>query len=310
MKIVFLDTATVGKDVSLKGFEALGDFVSYPVTKPEEVLQRCEGAQIVITNKVRIQREHVEALPELKLICLAATGMDNIDLMACEERGVVVKNVKGYSTDSVAQLTIAMVLSLMCKLKKQDEFGKNGWVHDELFTNLDNPFHELAGKTWAVIGLGEIGGKVASVASAFGCKALYYSTSGKNNREEYQRVDLEQALASDVISVHCPLSEVTKDLINHKNVGLLKEDAILINVARGGVVNERAIVDRFRETRLMLGFDVASVEPIHRENPLLEIAGSSRLILTPHVAWSSLEARGRLIKGILANINSWQEGAQ
>lgn len=305
MKIVFLDTATVGQDVSLELFRDFGALELHEVTTAEQVVDRCQEAEVVITNKVKILKEHIERLPKLKLICLAATGMDNIDLKACAQKGVEVKNVAGYSTHSVAQISLAMVLNLKSRLEEQNKFGKNNWFNDKIFTNLDSPFAELYGKTWGIIGLGAIGTQVARVASALGCEVVYYSSSGVDRSKEYRRVELEELLGCDVISVHCPLNERTQNLINESNTSYLKESAILVNVARGGVVSERAIVDRFKESKLSLGFDVASVEPIEKENPLLEIADSPRLILTPHIAWSSLEARSRLIKGIYNNIKGY-----
>lgn len=305
MKIVFLDAATVGKDVSLSAIEEFGELKVFSVTEPAQVVERCAQADIVITNKVRITRQHIRLLPKLKLICLAATGMDNVDLAACEERGVEVKNVKGYSSDSVAQVAVTTALALQCKLFEQDRFGKNDWVHDKVFTNLDNPFTELAGKTWGIIGLGDIGSKVADIASAFGCNVIYYSSSGADRSKVYKRAQLDEVLGAHVISVHCPLTDKTRSLIDESNVGFLRDDAVFVNAARGGVVDERAMVKRFKESNLRLGFDVVDGEPIRADNPLMEIKSSSRLILTPHMAWSSLEARSRLIEGIYKNIKSF-----
>lgn len=305
MKIVFLDTATLGEDVSLAPFKTLGELETHSVTEDSQIVERSFDADVLVVNKVRIEKRHLQRLLKLKLICLAATGMDNIDLVACQERGVAVKNAKGYSTDSVAQTALAMVLSLQCRLPEQDEFGKSHWVNDTVFTNLNSPFRELRGKTWGIIGLGDIGSKCAEVASALGCEVVYYSTTGSERSKVYRRASLEEVLGSHVVGVHCPLTEKTRHLINKNNVSFLRNDAVLVNVARGGVMDERAVVDRFKSTKLRLGVDVASVEPVRKDNPLLEIADSKRFTLTPHMAWSALEARTRLMEIVLQNIKDW-----
>lgn len=305
MKLVILDAATLGGDVSLDDFNTFGELSIYHTTKQSQIVERCEHHDIVITNKVKFSADELSKLPELKLICLAATGMDNIDLVECEKRNITVKNVKGYSTDSVAQITVSMVMSLASRLSEHNKFGKEQWVNDEIFTNLGSPFFELANKTWAVIGLGDIGRKTAEIAKAIGCNVVYYSTSGKNSTNDYKRVELDEALQSDIITVHCPLNENTRNLINKSNLHNLKDNAILVNVARGGIISERDIVDKFKSSNISLGFDVASVEPILKDNPLLEIKKSERFILTPHIAWSSKEARTRLIDCMVENIKGW-----
>ncbi len=302
MRIVFLDSDTLGGDISLEGVKDLGELICYGATKESEVVSRAKEAHVIITNKVVINQAHLKELDHLKLICVAATGANNIDLKACEKRGVSVKNVKGYSTESVAQITMSMALSLKSNLASHSEYGATKWQESKIFTTMQFPFSELKGKSWGVIGLGAIGKRVAELSEAFGCAVIYYSTSGRNHNQKFQRGKLEDALACDIISVHCPLTEKTKNLINKDNLHLLKDDAILINVARGGIVNERDIADMFKKSNVRLGFDVASAEPIEKESPLLEIAGDNRFHLTPHIAWASKEARARLIEGVIENI--------
>lgn len=302
MKIVFLDSDTLGEDASLESIKALGDLEVFGSTSTAELVERSKNAEVIITNKVIINREHLEELKNLKLICVAATGMNNIDLEACKDKNIEVRNVKGYSTESVAQLTLAMALSLGSRLPEHGEFGATEWKDSKIFTTMKFPFGEFRNKKWGIIGLGAIGKRVAELARAFGCEVIYYSTSGRNRDQDFQRGDLSDVLACDIISVHCPLTERTKDLINSDNVNELKDDAILINVARGGIVNEKDITKKFKESNLRLGFDVASVEPIESKSPLLEIAGDYRFLLTPHIAWASKEARQRLVEGIAKNV--------
>lgn len=305
MKLAILDADALGDNVDLKSFEQFGELEVFGNTGQEQILERSQDKDILILNKVRLSASTLEKLPKLRLVCICATGTDNIDLEYCKEHGIEVKNVKGYSTESVAQLTISMGLALALRLSEQDESGKKMWPESEVFSVLSNPFEDLSGKTWGIIGLGAIGRKVADVAKALGCDVKYYSTTGQHDDPSYERVELDTLLGSDIISVHCPLNSDTKDLINSGNVSLLKDDCVLINVARGGIVNERDIVDHFQKTNIRLGFDVASKEPIGKDNPLLEIKSSKRLILTPHIAWASKQARQKLMEGVKKNIESF-----
>lgn len=306
-KIVFLDRKTLGDDITLKQFEKYGEIITYQSTKSEETIQRISDAQIVITNKVVIDKEVIDNT-NIKLICVAATGMNNIDLDYAAQKGIMVKNVAGYSTSSVAQLTFAFVLEFIQKISYYDNFCKNGgWENSDIFTNLDRPFYELDGKKWGIIGLGEIGLKVASIASQFGCNIQYFSTSGKNANDTYKSVSLDELLStSDIITVHAPLNSSTLDLINKNNITTIKDKAILLNLGRGGIVNEKDISDALdSQKEIYFGTDVVSKEPILKDSPLLKIKNKNKLLMTPHIAWASKEARIRLLNGIEENIKNF-----
>ncbi len=306
MKLVFLDRRTLGLDINIDQFSKYGEVKVYETTSYEETLDRIQGADIVITNKVVIDKSMMEQ-SDLKLICVAATGMNNIDLEYAKEKNITVKNVSGYSTKSVSQLTFSFVLQFVQRIDYYDNYGKNEWPKSKIFTNLEKPFFELEGKNWGIIGLGEIGRDVANIASAFGCNVSYYSTSGANYNTNYTQKSLEELLkGSDIISIHSPLNEKTLDLINSSNISAIKKGAILLNLGRGGIVNEQDISDAINKGEdIYYGTDVVSREPIEKSNPLLTIKNSSRLLLTPHIAWGSIEARRRLLDGIEENITSF-----
>ncbi len=305
-KIVFLDRKTLGDDINLDMFNTLADVVSFPSTKKIQTLQRVQDAQIIITNKVVIDKEIMDN-SDIKLICVAATGMNNIDLEYAKQKGITVKNVAGYSTSSVAQLTFAFALQFIQQINFYDNFVKSGgWENSNIFTNIDKPFYELDGKRWGIIALGNIGKKVASIASSFGCDVCYYSTSGKNNDLQYAQVSLEELLKTcDIISIHAPLNDTTLNLINKTNLQLLKEKAILLNLGRGGIVNEQDISDELDKREIYFATDVVTCEPIEKTSPLLKIKNKNRVLFTPHIAWASIEARGRLIDGIFKNIEEF-----
>ncbi|MCK5110765.1 MAG: D-2-hydroxyacid dehydrogenase [Arcobacteraceae bacterium] len=306
MKMVFLDRKTLGDDINLDIFNKFGDVVSFPSTKKTQTLQRVQDAQIIITNKVIIDKEIMDN-SDIKLICVAATGMNNIDLEYAKQKGIVVKNVAGYSTSSVAQLTFSFALQFIQQINFYDNFVKSGgWENSDIFTNIDKPFYELDGKRWGIIALGNIGKKVASIASSFGCNVCYYSTSGKNNDSQYSQVSLEELLKTcDIISIHAPLNDTTLNLINKTNLQLLKEKAILLNLGRGGIVNEQDITDELNKREIYFATDVVTCEPIEKTSPLLKIENKNRVLFTPHIAWASIEARGRLIDGIFKNIEEF-----
>jgi len=299
MKLVFLDALTLG-DINLSKFKELGDVRIYQTTSKEETLDRVKDVDIVLTNKVIIDKEIMDN-SNIKMIQILATGMNNVDLEYAKEKNIVVKNVAGYSTNSVAQLTFAMVLEIMNKLKYYDEYLKTKYSHSEIFTHIVD-FYELNGKTWGIIGLGEIGKKVASIAEAFGCNVVYYSTSGKNNNSKYQRVELDEVLKSDIISIHAPLNENTQNLLNKNNLNIIKKNAILINMGRGGIVNEKDLADIIDKKGFYAGFDVFTKEPIDKNNPLLKV---KNIILTPHVAWASIEAREKLVSLAYENVKEF-----
>lgn len=304
MKIVFLDRKTLGSDVNLDQFNNLGEVIFYDFTKPNEVLERVKDADIVVTNKAIVDKNTMQN-SSIKLICITATGMNNIDLEYAKEKGIPVKNVAGYSTSSVAQLAISYILQFVQKINFYDNYVKSGaWENSDIFTNNDKPFYELNGKTIGIIGLGNIGKEVAKIASAFGCNVIYYSTSGKNNDDTYKNVSLEVLLKeSDIISIHCALNEQTNNLLNKNNLNSLKDGSILLNLGRGGLVNEQDITDTLNSGKdIYFATDVTTVEPIVKTSPLLTINNKERVIITPHIAWASLEARTRLMDLVFKNI--------
>ncbi len=306
MKIVFLDRASVG-DASLKVLEELGELVCYDLTAPDERTERIADAEIIITNKVRIDRPEMEAAPHLKMICIAATGMNNVDLESAEERGIAVKNVAGYSTESVVQSTFAHLLNLASKLPYFDERVKSGaYSCSGLFTDMGRSFRELYGKRMGIIGLGTIGRRVATVAEAFGMEVVYYATSGKAHDDHFRAVSLDELLTtSDVVSIHAPLNERTAGLISQEELRRMKYTALLLNAGRGGIINETDLAEALNEGWIAgAGLDVYQTEPLPADSPLLTIKDPEKLSLTPHTAWASAEARARLIAGIAENIES------
>jgi glycerate dehydrogenase len=309
--IVFLDVDTLGEVTGFYQLTKLGNLTVYPSTLPHQRIDRILGREIVITNKVILDREVMEACPTLKLICIAATGKNNIDLACAEEKGIQVKNVAGYSTESVVQNTFAMLLYLVCHLPYYDRFVKNGdYAKSMLFTHLGQPFFELAGKNYGIIGLGTIGKRIAEVASAFGASVQYYSTTGKNQNAGYRSVPLDELLReSDIVSIHCPLTESTHNLIGYKQLCRMKKEAILINAGRGGIVNEAGLAQALDENRIAAAaLDVLEKEPPEISNPLFKIKNPEKLLITPHIAWASRESRERLMDGIITNISEYLHG--
>lgn len=306
MKIVILDRKTLGNDVSTDIFKNFGELTIYETSNETQTLQRVKDAHIVITNKAIISKEIMEK-SNIKLICIAATGMNNVDLDYAKIKNIEVKNVAGYSSNSVAQVAFSIIFKFIINLDYYKNYCDNGnWEKSDIFTNIDEPFHELASKRVGVIGLGDIGKSFAKIASSFESEVVYYSTSGKNNNSEYKQVSLEELLSTcDIISINSPLNDKTKNLINYDNLKLLKEKTILLNLARGGIINEEALAKILDEKEIYAGIDVATVEPIKVNNPLRAIKHKERLILTPHIGWASIEARKRLIKGVASNIKEF-----
>lgn len=305
MKIVFLDAKTVGDDISLDILSEFGELITYSTTNENEKIKRVKDATIIITNKVVIDKEVIDSAKKLKLICIAATGMNNVDLEYANKKGILVKNVVGYSTESVVQHTFAMAFYLIEQLKFYDNFVKNKeWSKSKLFTSIKRPFFEIYGKRWGVIGLGTIGKRVAQVAQCFGCEVVYYSR--KNQDSSFKYLDLDTLLStSDIISIHTPLNKETQNLLNKNNLSKLKEKCILLNLGRGGIINERDLAKIIDEKNIYVGLDVTKIEPIEEENPLLQIKNANRILITPHIAWTSKEARVRLIEGIANNIRDF-----
>ncbi|MEO1927814.1 MAG: D-2-hydroxyacid dehydrogenase [Nautiliaceae bacterium] len=300
MKIVFLDALTLG-DVDFERFKEFGEVEIYKTTPKKKTLNRVKDADIVVTNKVVIDKDIMDK-SNIKFIQIAATGMNNVDLEYAKKKGILVKNVAGYSTYSVVQQTFALVLGLLNRVKYFDEYTRTKYPESEIFTHIVDWF-EIRGKRWGIIGLGTIGKEVAKVAKAFGAEVVYYSTSGKNSSSEYKRVDLDELLkTSDIISIHAPLNENTKNLIGFSELMKMKNGAILVNLGRGGIVNERDLAKALEDKDILVGLDVFEKEPVNKDNPLLK---SDKTLLSPHIAWTSIEAREKLMDGIYNNIKEF-----
>ncbi len=306
MKIVILDKAKLGSDVDISVFDSLGEIVSYDMTLESETIKRIKDADIVITNKVVIGKEEMDN-SSLKFIAISATGMNNVDLEYAKQKNIEVKNVAGYSSSSVSQVAFSMIFHFVSKLDYYKKYVDEGnWQKSDFFTHIDAPFFELDGKRVGVIGLGDIGKNFAKKASAFDCEVVYYSTSGKNSNSEYKRVELDELLkTSDIISIHCPLNNDTKDLLNYENMKTIKDGAILLNLGRGGIINEADLAKIIDEKEIYCGIDVVSVEPILESNPLLKVKNKDQLLLTPHIGWASIEARTKLISLVASNIKEF-----
>jgi len=311
MKIVALERINIGSDVDVSKFHRLGEFVEYDITKAEKIKERGQGADIFIINKLPMEEATLEGLPSLKLICVTATGTDNVDIAYCKSRGIAVCNVKGYSTASVVQHTFAVLFYIFEKLNYYDHYVKSEkYTQCEIYTHFDKRYMELKDKTWGIIGLGNIGRGVALVAAAFGCRVIYYSTSGKNNSVEYEKVDFDTLLAeSDIISIHAPLNDNTKNLMTFDALKKMKSTAYLINMGRGPIINEADLAKALKQNVIAgAGLDVLSAEPMKVDNPLLQIKDSDKLFITPHIAWAATEARNRLMEEVFLNIEAYCNG--
>ncbi len=308
MKIVILDSNTLGNDLDLTIFNDLGVVTVYGFTSPNEVIERIKNANVIIANKVILNESNLKHAKNLGLICLTATGTNNVDKTYTNTRNIIVSNVVGYSTNSVAQHTFSLLFYLYEKLSYYDHYVKSGaYCGDEIFTHFDKKFNELEGKTWGIIGMGNIGRKVAAIASAFGCQIIYYSTSGKNSEQIYTQVELNKLLqTSDIISIHAPLNSNTDNLISYDELSIMKSSSILLNLGRGRIVNEKDLTKALTENIIAgAGLDVLEFEPINSDNPLLSIQDSTKLLITPHIAWASIEARNRVIDEVKANIKAF-----
>lgn len=308
MKITVLDAATLGADLDLSPLAALGELCVYGSTAPEEVAARLADTDVAVINKVKINRENLAGNTRLRMIAECATGYDNIDLAACREQGIAVANVVGYSTDSVAQVTVAMALSLFTNLPAFTACTADGSYTAEGVANRLTPvYHELAGKTWGIVGYGHIGGKVATVARALGCRVIAFSRTPKAGVEQ---TDLHTLCrTADVISVHLPLTPETRGIIGAREIGMMKKNAILVNVARGAVTDEAALAAAVAEGRIGgIGVDVYAVEPFPESHPFYAIRNLSRVCLTPHMAWGAYEARARCLFEICQNIAAFARG--
>ncbi len=311
MKIVFLDGKSIGDDWNIEQFQALGEVVMYENSGEDEIPERVADADVVVVNKSEMNEMALAGAKNLKLVCVTATGTNNLDKEYLAERKIAWRNVAGYSTENVAQHTFALLFFLLEKMAYYDGYVKSEkYVNDKMFTHFGATFHELAGSTWGIIGMGAIGQRVAGLAKAFGCRVIYYSTTGNNKQPDYERVDLKTLLqTSDIVSVHAPLTEETRLLMNQEAFALMKNTAIFINVGRGPIVDEQALADALNAGQIAAaGLDVLAKEPMAPDNPLRFIKDSNRLVITPHIAWASVEARARLMEIVARQIKEFFEG--
>ena len=308
MKIVFLDAKTIGDDIDLSGFDALGEVTRYDFTTPEEAPERVKDADVLIINKVPVNEQTIHTAAHLKLVCVTATGTNNLDKDYLASRGIAWRNVAGYSTDGVAQHTFALLFYVLEKLNYYDNYVKSGeYARGTCFSHFGQNFFELDGKTWGIIGLGTIGRRVADIAKAFGAHVIYYSASGRSAQEGYEQVDFETLLTtSDIVSVHAPLNEYTKDLMDREAFAKMKKTAIFLNLGRGPIVVEQDLYEALETGEIAAaGLDVLCEEPMSETNPLAKIKDSKKLIITPHIAWASVEARNRLMQIIAGQIREF-----
>lgn len=312
MKIVILERNSVGPDISVDILNELGEVTAYKNTVTvEEVRERTADADIVVANKSPINEKSLSGSKNVKLVCEFATGYDNCDLDYLKKRGIPVCNVVGYSTDMVAQHTFTLALAVSQNLAHYDNYVKSGeYSAQDRFSNFDIPFYELSGKTWGIVGMGNIGRKVAQIAEAFGCKVIFTSVTGKSKVTEYEMVSKDELLErSDFLSLHCPLSNITLDYIDGAALKKMKNTAYLINVARGKVVNNKDLYEALESGEIAgAGLDVLEEEPLKLTNPLSKIKDSGKLIITPHLAWGSVEARERCVTGVYDNIKAFLDG--
>lgn len=308
MKIVVLDAATLGSDLDLSILNQFGEVTSYSITQAENVADRIKECDVVIINKIKLNESNLSKARNLKLICVAATGFDNIDVNYCKENNIAVCNVCGYSTESVSQLTVAMAMSLCTNLTQFDKYVKRGdYTKSGLMNCLEPVYHEISSMTWGVIGLGNIGKRVAGIARALGCNVLGYARTPKDG---YNCVDIDTLCKeSDIISIHTPLNEGTKNLINQERINLMKNTAIVINVARGAVTDEIALANALIDGKIGgLGIDVYSKEPFDSDHIYNKLLQMDNAILTPHMAWGAYESRVKCLNEIAENITSFFNG--
>lgn len=311
MKIVFLDVKTIGEDIDLSRYETLGEVVKYDFSANEDVPARVAGADVIVLNKVQVNEQTIGAAQSLKLVCVTATGTNNLDKDYLERRGIAWRNVAGYSTASVAQHTFALYFYLAEKLRYYDDYVKSGaYAGDTMFTHFAEHFNELTGKTWGIIGLGAIGRRVAEIARLFGAQIIYYSPSGAAPQAGFEQVDFDTLLkTSDVLSVHAPLTPKTEQLMNAAAFAKMKKSAIFLNLGRGPIVDEQALTEALEAgTIAAAGLDVLCVEPMAKNNPLLRITDSKKLLITPHIAWASVEARTKLMDLVFEQIKAFAQG--
>ncbi len=305
MKLVFLDKKTIGEDMDFSQFARLADVDEYDFTTPEQAPERVADADIVIVNKVPINRQTIRGAQNLKLVCVTATGTNNLDKDYLAERGIEWRNAAGYSTESVAQHTFAMLFYLLEHLRYYDDYVKGGeYINDVMFTHFARTFHQLTGKTWGIIGLGAIGRRVAEIARMFGAEVIYYSASGAPAQKGYRQVDLDTLLHdSDIVSVHAPLNVYTEGLMDREAFASMRSHAIFLNLGRGQIVVEEALADALNAGQIAAaGLDVLCREPMAMDSPLLKVVEKDRLLITPHIGWASVEARTNLMDIVAEHI--------
>jgi len=307
MNIVLLDAKTLGADLDLSVFKKFGDFHSYSKTSAKKTFKRIQDADIVLTNKVVITAKMMKKCSKLKLICITATGMNNVDLGSAKKLNIEVKNVAGYSTKSVVQHTFSMALYLLEQMAYYDQSVKSGaWTASKLFTDVSRPFYEISAKKWGIIGLGTIGKEVASIAEAFGAEISYYSTSGQNFNQNYPHKSLDSLLEEcDIISIHAPLNAQTLNLIDKNKLHLIKKGGILLNLGRGGIINETDLTNALNQKKFYAGLDVLLEEPLSKDSILHKVKDPNQLLITPHIAWTSIESREKLLRGVVKNIKTF-----
>ena len=311
MKIVILEADSLGQDMVFTPFEELGEVVIYHTTTAEEMEAKTLDADVIVANKVPICEETIGKARNLKLVCLTATGFNNLDGEYLKKRGIAAYNVAGYSTNGVAQHTFALLFYILEKLNYYDNYVKSGeYARGKCFSHFAQNIFELDGKTWGIIGLGAIGRKVAEIAEAFGCHIICYSASGRKYDTSYEQVDFDELLSrSDILSVHAPLNQYTENLMTLEAFCKMKKSAIFLNLARGAIVNEADLYTALTEDAIAgAGLDVLCKEPMDPENPLLKIKDSKKLIITPHIAWAAKETRFRVVNEVIKNIRRFQVG--
>ena len=308
MKIVFLDASTLGDDINYTPFEELGEVVRYSFTSTEEAPDRVRDADVLVVNKVMINEETISTAAKLKLVCVTATGTNNLDKEYLKRRAVEWRNVAGYSTESVAQHTFAMLFYLLENLRYYDDYVKEGrYINDRIFTHFARTFHELGSMTWGILGLGAIGRRVADIAGMFGARVIYYSASGAAPQEGYRQVDFDTLLReSDILSIHAPLNEYTEGIMDAEAFRKMKPGAILLNLGRGQIVREEELAEALNKGEIRAaGLDVLAREPMAADSPFLRVREKERLFITPHIAWAAAEARKRLMEIIAGQIREF-----
>jgi len=310
MKITILDADALGKDLSLEPLNEVGEVTVYNYSTPEEVKERITDCEVVILNKIKLNETNLCYAKSLKLVCIAATGYDNVDVSYCKQNGIAVCNVVGYSTNSVALITVSMALALVSHLREYQDYVVSGeYTKSGIPNRLEPTYHELDGMTWGIVGLGNIGKKVAQIASAMGCRVI---ANKRTVEEGYELCNLDTLMKnSDIISIHTPLNDSTRGLISADRIALMKKNAFLINVARGAVVDECALAKAVIDKKIAgIGVDVYSTEPFTEDHPFNAIKYMSNVCLTPHNAWGAYEARVRCLNDIVENIKSFKSNGK